>query len=166
MRTEYLQSLNRRFSIYISSQKAGLDDHCRWPAFTHFILQKLIKTNINRTQCCHPTGQTLFVFPKPSAPSIRRFIHWIVLPTSVEKSAPRQKKHIRELKQQRQRRLRKRHSKSEVALIETLSRLFHLVYFVKCWYQSLGKEKESCCLVFPSSTKHEFKHYVVVEQRR
>ena len=76
------------------------------------------------------------------------------------------RKHIRELKQQRQRRLRKRHSKSAVALIETLSRLFHLIYFVKCWYQSLGKEKESCCLVFPSSTKHEFKHYVVVEQRR
>ena len=34
---------------------------------------------------------------------------------------------IRELKQQRRRRLRKRHLKSEFALPETLSRLFHLV---------------------------------------
>ena len=36
---------------------------------------------------------------------------------------------IRELKQRR--RLRKRHLKSELALLETLSRLFHLVKFVK-----------------------------------
>ena len=59
----------------------------------------------------------------------------------------------RELKQQRRRRLRKRHLKSEFALLQTLSRLFHLVYFVKCWqmflelnskglYQSSGKEKK------------------------
>ena len=40
---------------------------------------------------------------------------------------------IRELKQQRQRRLQKRHLKSEFAPLQTLSRLFHLVYFVKCW---------------------------------
>ena len=34
-------------------------------------------------------------------------------------------------------------------------------------YQSSGKEKESCCLVFPSSTKHEIRHFhVVVVQRR
>ena len=39
----------------------------------------------------------------------------------------------RELKQQRRRRLRKRHLKSEFALLQTLSRLFHLIYFVKCW---------------------------------
>ena len=39
----------------------------------------------------------------------------------------------RELKQQRRRRLRKRHLKSEFALLQTLSRLFHLVYFVKFW---------------------------------
>ena len=85
---------------------------------------------------------------------------------------------IMELKQQRRRRLRKRHLKSEFALLQTLSRLFHLVYFVKCWqmflelnskglYQSSGKEKESCCLVFPSSTKREIRHFhVVVVQRR
>ena len=84
----------------------------------------------------------------------------------------------RELKQQQRRRLRKRHLKSEFALPQTLSRLFHLVYFVKCWqmflelnskglYQSSGKEKESCCLVFPSSTKREIRHFhVVVVQRR
>ena len=35
-------------------------------------------------------------------------------------------------------------------------------------YQSSGKEKESCCLVFPSSTKREFKHFhvAVVQQRQ
>ena len=58
----------------------------------------------------------------------------------------------RVLKQQRRRRLRKRQLKSEFALLQTLSRLFHFVYFVKCWqmflelnskglrYQSSGKE--------------------------
>ena len=60
---------------------------------------------------------------------------------------------IKELKQQRRQRLRKRHLKSEFAPLQTLSRLFHLVYFVKCWqmflelnskglYQSSGKEKK------------------------
>ena len=80
-----------------------------------------------------------------------------------------------ELKQQRRRRLRKRHLKSEFAPLQTLSRLFQ---FVKCCqiflefnskglYQSSGKEKESCCLVFPSSTKREIRHFhVVVVQRR
>ena len=59
----------------------------------------------------------------------------------------------RELKQQRRRRLQKRHLKGEFAPLQTLSRLFHLVYFVKCWqtflelnskglYQSSGKEKK------------------------
>ena len=59
---------------------------------------------------------------------------------------------IRELKQQRRRRLRKRHLKGTVALPQTLSCLFHLVQFVKCWqffaelnskrqYESSGKEK-------------------------
>ena len=35
-------------------------------------------------------------------------------------------------------------------------------------YQSSGKEKENCCLVFPSSTKREFRRHfhVVVVQRR
>ena len=74
------------------------------------------------------------------------------------------------LKQQRRRRLRKRRLKSEFAPLQTLSRLFQ---FVKCCqiflefnskglYQSSGKEKESCCLVFPSSTKREMRHFHVV----
>ena len=85
---------------------------------------------------------------------------------------------IRELKQQRRRRLRKRQLKSEVALLHTLLYLFQLVQFVKCWqillelnsktpYQSSGKDKESPCLVFTSSTKREIRHFhVVVMQRR
>ena len=85
---------------------------------------------------------------------------------------------VRSLKQQRRRRLRKRHLKSEFALLQALSRLFHLVYFVKCWqmflefnskglYQSSGKENENCCFVFPSSTKREIRRFhVVVVQRR
>ena len=83
-----------------------------------------------------------------------------------------------ELKQQRWRRLQKRQFKSEFAPLQTLSHLFHLVYFVKCWQMFLElnseravskfrKRKESCCLVFPSSTKREFRHFhVVVVQRR
>ena len=80
---------------------------------------------------------------------------------------------IRELKEQRGRRLRKRHLKNEFTLLQTLSRLFRLVQFVKCWhiflvlnvkrlYQSSGKEKESRCLVFTSSTKPEIRHFHVV----
>ena len=70
---------------------------------------------------------------------------------------------LQELKQQRRWRLRKRHLKSEFALLQTLSRLFHLVYFSKCWqmflelsskglYQSSGKEKLTkllSCVVRP-----------------
>ena len=40
---------------------------------------------------------------------------------------------IREFKERRRRRLRKRHLKSKFALPQTLSRLFRLVYFVKCY---------------------------------
>ena len=80
-------------------------------------------------------------------------------------------------KQRQRRRLRKRHLKSQFALLQTLSRFFHLVEFVKSWqlflewnskgqYQSPGKEKESY-LVFTSSTKREIRHFhVVVVQRR
>ena len=45
---------------------------------------------------------------------------------------------IRELQQQRRRQQRKRHLKSEVALLQTLSRLFHLVQFVKYWQFFFG----------------------------
>ena len=75
----------------------------------------------------------------------------------------------RKLKRQRRRRLRKRHLKSELALPQTLSRLFQasrliLQMLAKCFgvdsrglFQSSRKEKESCCLVFPSSTKREIR---------
>ena len=64
-------------------------------------------------------------------------------------------------------------SRREFALLQTLSRLFQLVQFVKCWqiflelnskrlYQSSGKEEESRCFVFMSSTKHEIGHFHVV----
>ena len=88
-------------------------------------------------------------------------------------------RHKRELMQRRRRRLRERRLKSEAELLQTLSRFFQLVQFVKCWqiflelnskrlYQSSGKEKESRCLVFTSSTKREIRHFhvVVVQWRR
>ena len=76
-------------------------------------------------------------------------------------------RHKSELKQELRRRLRKRHLKSEFAQLQTLS------LFVKCWqyflelnskelYQSSRKEKESCCLVFPSSTKRELGTFTLV----
>ena len=81
--------------------------------------------------------------------------------------------------QQRRRQPRKRHLKSEFALLQTLSHIFHLVQFIKCWqiflelnskrlYRSSGKEKESRCLVFTSSTKREIRHFhvVAVQQRQ
>ena len=79
---------------------------------------------------------------------------------------------------QRRGQLRKRHLKSEFALPQTLPRLFHLVEFVKCWqiflelnskglHHSSGKEKEICCILFPSSTKRKIRQFhVVVVQRR
>ena len=85
---------------------------------------------------------------------------------------------IREFKHQRRRRLQKVHLKGKFALVQSLSRLFHLVKFVKCWQiflqliskglcLSLGKEKERRCLLFTSSTKREIRHFhVVVAQRR
>ena len=85
----------------------------------------------------------------------------------------------REFKQQQRRQLWKHDLKSEFTLLQILSHLFHLVYFVKCWqlflelnskglYQSSGKEKDSCCLVFLSLTKREFGHFhiVVVQQQQ
>ena len=88
-----------------------------------------------------------------------------------------------EFNQQRRRRLRKRPGLiSEVALHQTLSRLFHLVPFVKCWqfsrelnskrlYLSSGKEIESRCLVFTVFTSSEKRgirqfHVVVVHWRQ
>ena len=107
-------------------------------------------------------------FPSPS--SLARFLF------SLSTASLR---HKRELMQRRRRQLPERRLKSEVELLQTLSRLFHLVQFVKCWqfvlelnskrlYQSSGKEKESRCIEFVSSTKREIRHFhvVVVQWRR
>ena len=64
--------------------------------------------------------------------------------------------------------------RKEFELPQTLSRLFHLVSFVKCGYfslelnskelyQSSAKEKGSCCLVFSLSTKRKIRHVPVVD---
>ena len=66
---------------------------------------------------------------------------------------------IMELKQQPWQWLRKHHLKSEFVLPQTSN---FLVLNSKGLYQSSGKEKESCCLVFPSSTKCEIRHFHVV----
>ena len=76
----------------------------------------------------------------------------------------------KEREQQRQQRLRKRHLKSEAALLQTLSRLIHLVQFVKCWKfflelnsKRLFQSSESCGLEFTSSTKREIMHFHVLD---
>ena len=67
----------------------------------------------------------------------------------------------------------KRHLKSEVALLQTLSPLFHLVHFVKCWqfflelnskrlYLSSVKVRGSRCHVFTSSEKREIRQFHIV----
>ena len=80
---------------------------------------------------------------------------------------PREVRHqffIRDSQQQRRWQLRKRHLKSEVLLLQTWSRLFHFVQFIKFWqfclelnskrlYRRWGKEKESLCLVFQKTWK-------------
>ena len=76
---------------------------------------------------------------------------------------------IREIKQQRRWRLRKRHLKVNSRCLK----LFR-AYFISFNTSNVGKsgkesgkEKESCCLVFPSSTKRENRHFhiVVLQQR-
>ena len=80
--------------------------------------------------------------------------------------------HIRELKQQWQRRLRKRLLKNKFALLQTLSRLFHLDQFVKSCeffleFNSKRQYEFSRCLEFTSSTKRKIRHFhVVVAQWR
>ena len=84
----------------------------------------------------------------------------------------------RELKQKRRRRLWKRLFKSKVALLQKRYRTysnsfnssnvgnFFLDLNSKKLYQSSGKENESRCRVFTSSTKRDIRHfYVVVVQR-
>ena len=85
---------------------------------------------------------------------------------------------IVELKHQRWRRLRKRHLKSEIALLQTLSRLIPSCLVRQMLATSFGvefsrtvskfrKRIRSCCLEFPSSAKREIWHFnVVVVKRR
>ena len=79
---------------------------------------------------------------------------------------------IGELKQQRRQGIRKRPLKSEVALLQTLSRLFHLVqilfeenfswsWILKDCIKVQGK-KGSRSLVFTSFTKRKIRHFNVV----
>ena len=87
-------------------------------------------------------------------------------------------KFLRELQQQRRRRLRKRHLKNEfallqififIALISTRSICQMLAKFsgIKDCIQVREKGKVNRCLVFMSSTKREIRHFhVVVLQRR
>ena len=82
----------------------------------------------------------------------------------------------KELKQHRRRRLRKRHLKSEVALLQTLSRLFHRAKFVKFWqfffffWSWIPKdcievqEKKKKVVVLCSRSKHF--HVAVVQWRQ
>ena len=51
---------------------------------------------------------------------------------------------IRELMQQRRRRLGKSFLKSEVSLLQTLSRLFHMVQFAKYWQYFLKLGSKDC----------------------
>ena len=54
-----------------------------------------------------------------------------------------------------------------IALISSRFIRQMLTIFLGVEYQSSGKEKESCCLVFPSSTKREIRYFHdVVLQRR
>ena len=66
-----------------------------------------------------------------------------------------------------------------ITLHQALSRLFCLVWLVKCWpvnffedefqriVSKFRKEKEDCSFVFPSSTKREIRHFhVLFVQRR
>ena len=88
----------------------------------------------------------------------------------LDSSSPREK-------QQRLRWLQKRHLESEFAPLQTLSGLFRLVQFVKCWrtflelnskglYRRSRKEKDSRCLVF-TSCQREIRHFhVIVMQKR
>ena len=78
----------------------------------------------------------------------------------------------RELKQQRWRRLRKRHFKSEVALFQTLLRLFCLIHAdrqiltifsaVEFWDCIKVQKKKKAVAVFTFFTKREIRHFHVV----
>ena len=114
---------------------------------------------------------TDFTFQELSLPAACRLYSRGLIFTRARSTVPEEKwGTTRSL--QRRRRLRKPHLKSEFALPQTLSRLIYLVWFVKCWRfflelnskglcPSSRKEKESFCLVFPSLTKREIRHFHV-----
>ena len=77
------------------------------------------------------TRSLLFSLPNLYPP--RSFPLIVPRALSYSSLSPVSHRHKMELKQQRRRRLRKRHLKIEFALPQTLSRLFHFVEFVKCW---------------------------------
>ena len=115
-----------------------------------------------------PSAQLLRLGSKPILATCSACSAKILL----DSSSPREK-------QQRRRWLQKRHLRSEFAPLQTLSRLFRLVQFVKCWriflelimnskglYRRSRKEKESRCLVF-TSCQREIRHFhVIVMQKR
>ena len=82
---------------------------------------------------------------------------------------------IKELKQQRRWRLEKHHLKSEFTLLQSLSRLFHLVSFDKCWQYFLElnikvQEKKKKVVVLCSRPRENVKlgtfHDVVLQRRQ
>jgi len=90
-----------------------------------------------------------------------------------------QEKRKRELKQQRRRRLQKRHlKKSEFALPQPSNRAYSISFpssnvgkFFWSWILSTAskfrkRKRKFCCTVFPSSTKREIRHFhdVVVQR--
>ena len=116
------------------------------------------------TEPAVPSARLLRLGSKPILPTCSACSAKILL----DSSSPREK-------QQRRRWLQKRHLKSEFAPLQTLSPLFHLVQFVKCWRTFLElnskglyqkKEKESRCLVFTSSQRDIRHLHVIVMQKR
>ena len=83
-------------------------------------------------------------------------VHLVFLPSTQD---------IRDFKQQRRWRLRKRHLKVNSRCLKLFRAYF--ISFNTSNVGKSGKEKESCCLVFPSSTKRENRHFhiVVLQQR-
>ena len=113
-----------------------------------------------------PSARLLRLGSKPILPTCSECSPKILL----DSSSPREK-------QQRRHWLQKSHLRSEFAPLQTLSSLFRLVQFVKCWrifqelnseglYRRSRKEKESRCLVF-TSCQREIRHFhVIVMQKR
>ena len=62
---------------------------------------------------------------------------------------------------------RRFHWRRRCRIVRSLIGSLNVTLIRQMWAIFFGKEKESCCLVFPSSTKREIRHFhVVVVQRR